>query len=108
MNILPHLPILGDGELLACVFENLLTNANRYGYDGQFVDINGFVDEGEVVVQVVNYGDSIPPNELPYLLICFTLVTKHELIKKIAQVLVYLLHRILWSSIMERLRPKVV
>ncbi|WP_260288072.1 HAMP domain-containing sensor histidine kinase [Peribacillus aracenensis] len=67
MNILPHLPILGDGEMLARVFENLLTNANRYGYDGQFVDINGFVDAGEVVVQVINYGDSIPPNELPYL-----------------------------------------
>lgn len=67
MNILPHLPIWGDGDLLARVFENLLTNANRYGYDGQFVDINGFVDAGEVVVQVVNYGDSIPPNELPYL-----------------------------------------
>lgn len=67
MNILPHLPILGDGEMLARVFENLLTNANRYGYDGQFVDINGFVDAGEVVVQVVNYGDSIPQNELPYL-----------------------------------------
>ncbi|NRD79854.1 HAMP domain-containing histidine kinase [Bacillus sp. BRMEA1] len=67
MNILPQLPILGDGEKLARVFENLLTNANRYGYDGQFVDINGFVDAGEVVVQVVNYGDSIPLNELPYL-----------------------------------------
>lgn len=67
MNVLPHLPILGDGEMLARVFENLLTNANRYGYDGQFVDINGFVDAGEVVVQVVNYGDSIPQNELPYL-----------------------------------------
>ena len=67
MNILPQLLIWGDGEMLARVFENLLTNANRYGYDGQFVDINGFVDAGEVVVQVVNYGDSIPPNELPYL-----------------------------------------
>ncbi|MEQ2526148.1 HAMP domain-containing histidine kinase [Robertmurraya yapensis] len=67
MNIPPHLPILGDGELLARVFENLLTNANRYGYDGQFVDINGSVDAGEVVVQIVNYGDSIPPEELPYL-----------------------------------------
>lgn len=67
MNIPPQLPILGDGEMLARVFENLLTNANRYGYDGQFVDVNGFVEAGEVVVQVVNYGDSIPPDELPYL-----------------------------------------
>ncbi|MEH7350072.1 sensor histidine kinase [Gottfriedia acidiceleris] len=67
MNLPPHLPILGDGEMLARVFENLLTNANRYGYDGQFVDINGFVDAKEVIVQVVNYGDRIPPEELPYL-----------------------------------------
>ncbi|MFE0506966.1 ATP-binding protein [Peribacillus butanolivorans] len=67
MNSTPYLPIIGDGELLARVFENLLTNANRYGYDGQFVDINGFIDSGEVVVQIVNYGDSIPPNELPHL-----------------------------------------
>jgi two-component system, OmpR family, sensor histidine kinase VanS len=66
LNITPHLPFLGDGELLARVFENLLTNANRYGYDGQFVDINGYIESGEVVVQVVNYGDSIPPKDLPH------------------------------------------
>lgn len=67
MNLTTDLPIIGDGELLARVFENLLTNATRYGYDGQFVDINGFMESGEVVVQVVNYGDRIPPEELPYL-----------------------------------------
>lgn len=67
VNMMPHLPILGDGELLARVFENLLTNANRYGYDGQFVDINGFIDGKDVVIQVINYGDHIPPDELPYL-----------------------------------------
>ena len=63
----PHLNIWGDGELLARVFENLLTNANRYGKDGQFVDINGHLDAGEVVVQVINYGDCIPQEELPHL-----------------------------------------
>ena len=31
MNIAPPLSIMGDGELLARVFENLLINANRYG-----------------------------------------------------------------------------
>ncbi len=67
MNIDPHLPINGDGKLLARVFENLLTNAVRYGYDGQFVDLNGYIDNGEVVVQVINYGDSIPEEDLPYL-----------------------------------------
>lgn len=67
MNFPPYLPIIGDGELLARVFENLLMNATRYGYDGQFVDINGFIESEEVVVQVVNYGDRIPPEDLPHL-----------------------------------------
>jgi signal transduction histidine kinase len=67
MNITPYLLILGDGDLLARVFENLLTNANHYGYDGQFIDINGYFDSGEVVVEVINYGDSIPAEDLPYL-----------------------------------------
>jgi two-component system sensor histidine kinase VanS len=60
LNITPQLKIRGDGELLARVFENLLTNANRYGKDGQFVDMNCYPEAGEAVVQVVNYGDSIP------------------------------------------------
>ncbi|KFN01853.1 vancomycin resistance histidine kinase VanS [Bacillus clarus] len=67
LNVNPHLPINGDGKLLARVFENLLTNAIRYGYDGQFVDMNGYIDHEEVVVQIINYGDSIPEENLPYL-----------------------------------------
>ncbi|MDM5236509.1 HAMP domain-containing sensor histidine kinase [Bacillus cereus] len=67
LNVDPHLPINGDGKLLARVFENLLTNAIRYGYDGQFVDMNGYIDHEEIVVQIVNYGDSIPEEDLPYL-----------------------------------------
>lgn len=67
LNIAPHLHINGDGKLLARVFENLLTNAIRYGYDGNFVDMNGYIDHEEVVVQIINYGDSIPEEDLPYL-----------------------------------------
>lgn len=67
INIPYYLPVLGDGEMLARVFENLLTNAIRYGDEGHFVDINGFVNSNEVVVQIVNYGAVIPENELPYL-----------------------------------------
>lgn len=67
MDSTSHLPILADGELTARVFENLLTNAIRYGNEGQYVDINGTIDGDDVVVQVVNYGDSIPPDELPHL-----------------------------------------
>ncbi|EJR35224.1 MULTISPECIES: HAMP domain-containing sensor histidine kinase [Bacillus] len=67
LNVNPHLYIYGDGNLLARVFENLVTNAVRYGDNGQFVDMNGYIDNGEVIVQIINYGDSIPEEDLPYL-----------------------------------------
>ena len=67
LNIKPNLCIDGDGELLARVFENLLTNATRYGRDGQFVDINCYLEEGQVVIQVINYGGNISPGELPHI-----------------------------------------
>lgn len=62
-----NLVISGDGDLLARVFENLLTNAVRYGNDGHFIDIDGYVDGKDAVVQVINYGDCIEPEELPHL-----------------------------------------
>ena len=67
LHVTSQLLIRGDGELLARVFENFLTNAIRYGQDGRFVDINGFREGDEVVVQVVNYGNQIPEAELPHL-----------------------------------------
>lgn len=67
LNITPNLYISGDGELLARVFENLLTNASRYGKDGFYVDINCHLDAGQVVIQVVNYGGHIAPEDLPHI-----------------------------------------
>ncbi|GGH70414.1 vancomycin resistance histidine kinase VanS [Paenibacillus silvae] len=59
------LTVFGDGELLARVFENLLINAARHGKDGMYVDINGYLEEGQVVIQVTNYGGHIHPDDLP-------------------------------------------
>ncbi|MBD3919697.1 HAMP domain-containing histidine kinase [Paenibacillus sp. PR3] len=67
LNVLPNTVIEGDGELLARVFENLMSNAARYGKDGQFVDISCSHDGSEAVVQVVNYGQVIPEHDLPHL-----------------------------------------
>ncbi|WP_232698064.1 HAMP domain-containing sensor histidine kinase [Brevibacillus daliensis] len=67
LNVTPSLHVYGDGDLLARVFENLLTNAIRYGNDGQFVDTNSYLDGEDVVVQVINYGDHIHPDILPHL-----------------------------------------
>ncbi|MBO9609694.1 MAG: HAMP domain-containing histidine kinase [Paenibacillaceae bacterium] len=64
MKLAPHLTVIGDGDMLARVFENLLTNACRYGADGRYVDIAGHTEEGEAVVQVINYGDPIAGDQL--------------------------------------------
>lgn len=56
-----------DGELLARVFENLLSNAARYGGDGQFVDISAAVHEGEAAITVRNYGTIIEEHELQHI-----------------------------------------
>ncbi|WP_213469011.1 sensor histidine kinase [Paenibacillus dendritiformis] len=67
MNVTPHVMVRGDGELLARVFENLLTNAVRYGKKGVFIDIHCGMDASDAVVQAVCYGDGIPPEELPHI-----------------------------------------
>ncbi|MDQ0173072.1 HAMP domain-containing sensor histidine kinase [Paenibacillus tundrae] len=67
LNMDPELIISGDGELLARVFENLLINAARHGKDGLYVDINGRNEAGQVIVQVMNYGGHIDPEDLPHI-----------------------------------------
>lgn len=66
LDIAPDLMIYGDGEMLARVFENLLSNAVRYGSDGEYIDIKGYVEEGEAVVEVINYGNYITPESLAH------------------------------------------
>ena len=108
LHVAPNLTINGDGNLLARVFENLLTNAVRYGNNGKFVDMNGYIEDGDVVVQIINYGESIPEEELPYLLICFIQVIKQEQYRKIVRVLDCLLLKILLRNIMGRFLQKVM
>lgn len=67
LNTPPRIEIEGDGELLARVFENLLTNAARYGKDGQYVDVSCSPQAEDTVIQVINYGGSIPAEQLPHL-----------------------------------------
>lgn len=67
LDVEPDLIVHGDGEVLARVFENLLMNAARHGRDGLYVDIRGRTEGEQVVIQVVNYGDSIHPEDLPHI-----------------------------------------
>jgi len=67
LNLADGLFVSGDGDLLARVFENLLTNAVRYGKDGLFVDLNAYLDADAVVIQVINYGSPIETEDLPHI-----------------------------------------
>lgn len=59
------LTILGDGNLLVRVFENLLSNAIRYGREGKYVDIELLGDEDSIIVNTINYGEDISKIDLP-------------------------------------------
>lgn len=59
--------IEGDGDLLARLFDNLISNAIKYGAEGKRVLIRLRKEREEVSVQVLNFGYVIPEKELPLL-----------------------------------------
>ncbi|GMK38888.1 hypothetical protein PCCS19_19420 [Paenibacillus sp. CCS19] len=65
----PDDPLLieADGGLLVRAFENLLTNAIRYGSGSQYVDIEIEQEGDAAIVRIMNYGEPIPPSDLPFI-----------------------------------------
>ncbi|MFD2130264.1 sensor histidine kinase [Pseudogracilibacillus auburnensis] len=61
------LTVLGDGERLARVFNNLILNAIHYGKEGKYVDILTEDFGSEIAVTVTNYGNPISSIDLPHL-----------------------------------------
>jgi len=66
-QISPHLLVSGNGKELARVFENLLSNALRYGDLHQSVDVRAFRRGEAIVIQVTNAGQMIQAVDVPYL-----------------------------------------
>lgn len=56
--------VRADPALLVRVFENLMSNAARYGRDGRFVDIELEASDHWAVARVANYGEPIPEARL--------------------------------------------
>lgn len=58
------IPLNGDGNLLARLFENLIGNAIKYGREGKVVNVHAVLNENVVTISIVNYGYVIPEQEL--------------------------------------------
>ena len=59
--------VLGDRLMLRRAFNNLISNALHHSLEGSKIDIYIHKSESSAIVDVVNYGHSIPPEVLPYL-----------------------------------------
>ncbi|WP_129723918.1 sensor histidine kinase [Xylanivirga thermophila] len=67
-----HLPdekviIYADPDMLVRVFENLISNAVRYGREGKYIDIHMKKRENKAITDIINYGDPISPSELQHI-----------------------------------------
>jgi CheY-like chemotaxis protein/two-component sensor histidine kinase len=67
VDVAPRLRVLGDGDRLAQVISNLLTNAARYTPVGGEVRVAARAEGGEAVVSVADDGQGIDPSLLPRL-----------------------------------------
>ncbi|WP_229106672.1 sensor histidine kinase, partial [Paenibacillus sp. 1001270B_150601_E10] len=65
----PDHPVMirADGDKLVRAYENLISNAIRYGSAGKRVDIRILEKDNHIVIQVLNYGDPIPERDLPFI-----------------------------------------
>lgn len=70
------LNINADPLMLVRAFENLITNAMRYGKDGHYIDIVVNNMEDKAVIQFINYGEQIPIVDLPHIFDRFYRVEK--------------------------------
>ncbi|MBC1539272.1 HAMP domain-containing histidine kinase [Listeria seeligeri] len=72
MQIVEHfeakkLIISGDGNQIMRLFENLFSNALRYGEGNKQIDVSAKQEENMAIVRVTNYGQEISEIDLPYL-----------------------------------------
>ncbi|MBC1289165.1 sensor histidine kinase [Listeria welshimeri] len=83
MKIVEHfdakkLIISGDGNQIMRLFENLFSNALRYGEGNKQIDVSAIKESNMAIVKVTNYGEEIPNVDLPYLFERFYKVDKNR------------------------------
>lgn len=68
--------VSADPVLLTRVFNNLIANAINYGKEGNYLDVELGKEDNEAVIQIINYGKTIPDVDLPYIFQRFYQVNK--------------------------------
>ena len=61
------LMVFADRNRLKQVFLNIIDNAGKYGKDGDRVRVSAEAEDGSCVVHIRDFGQGIPPEELPYI-----------------------------------------
>jgi two-component system OmpR family sensor kinase len=61
---LPH--VSGDRDLLFLAMHNLVENAIKFTQPGDTVEVRGYEEREEVVIEVADTGPGIPEDEVPY------------------------------------------
>lgn len=57
--------INADPNLIVRLFDNLISNAIKYGKDGKYIDLELCHEGREVIVNLISYGNPIPTKDLP-------------------------------------------
>lgn len=70
------LMVEADGTKLARVFENLISNALKYGSEGKFIDLYAKAETDEIRIEIINYGNPISSLDLPFIFERFYRVEK--------------------------------
>jgi two-component system sensor histidine kinase KdpD len=79
IDIPPDLPMLKlDPVLFEQVLFNLLDNAAKYAPQGSTIRLQGWVDNGSVVLQIMDEGPGIPPADLERVFDSFYRVRKRD------------------------------
>lgn len=74
---------LGKGKELARVFENLLSNALRYGNMDHPIRVKGYINQHSIQIEVINTGNPIAEKDLPHLFDAFyTVDQSRTMVKK--------------------------
>ncbi|WP_234122008.1 sensor histidine kinase [Clostridium hydrogenum] len=68
--------VLGDVNKLVRAFENLIFNCIKYSKSSKFMDISLNKIDSKAILEFTNYGDPIPPMDIPYIFQRFYRVDK--------------------------------